>query len=166
MVTHSIIKNDDTARDKLLSGSPRRQAKELPVEADDLGGEVVESLNVRLADRAFDVGKLGKELLGLECQLLSKSFSAHLLHLLLLLGSELLGGVLRERALDHLLDAERLDTEQVEDHVVRQTELRRETVRHAEHHLLEFLDLKMSAEEVQEVRLFDSQAATRRRHRG
>lgn len=57
------------------------------------------------------------------------------LHTLLVLGQQLLRGVLGERTLNHLFDLQRLDSQQVENHVVGEPELRPKLGGLAEHHV-------------------------------
>ena len=65
----------------------------------------------------------------------SGELALELLCLALLVRKHLLCGVLGEAALDHLFHLERFDTQQVEDHVVRQSELRSQLRRVSKHHL-------------------------------
>ena len=58
----------------------------------------------------------------------------HLNDLLLILWHKSLSCILRETTLDHLLNSQRLHTEKVENHVVRQPELRLEFGRRPEDH--------------------------------
>lgn len=57
------------------------------------------------------------------------------LDILFVLGQQLLGGVFREATLDHLLNLQRLDSQQVQNHVVRQAELGPQLGRLAEYHV-------------------------------
>ena len=57
------------------------------------------------------------------------------LHLPLLIWKQRLRRILAEATLDHLLDLESLDSQQVQDHIVRQTELRPQFGRIAKDHL-------------------------------
>ena len=60
----------------------------------------------------------------------------YLSDLLLVLREQLLCRVLGETALDHFFDAQCLDTEQVEDHIVCETELRLELRGRSEDHVV------------------------------
>lgn len=56
---------------------------------------------------------------------------------LLIFGEQPLRGVLGEAALDHLLDAQGLDSQQVQNHVVRKPELGRELRGRPENHIVQ-----------------------------
>lgn len=97
--------------------------------------------------RAVELGQDGKRGLDLDDVFISDNLRAmevertYFEDLALLIRQERLRGVLGETALDHLLDLERLNSEQVENHVVGETELRGELIGRPEHHRMEALGL-------------------------
>jgi hypothetical protein len=108
------------------------------VEFADLGCELM---------RAVELGQDGKRGLDLDNVFISDNLRAmevertYFKDLALLIRQERLRGILGETALDHLLDLERLNSEQVENHVVGETELRGELIGRPEHHRMEALGL-------------------------
>jgi hypothetical protein len=71
--------------------------------------------------------------------------------LALLFWCEFLGCVLRERSLDHLLHSQCLDSKQIEDHIVCQPELRSQSIRCAQHHLIQLSSLAAASAEGRSV---------------